>query len=153
MATDTPTQPARLETIVYRIVRTYVRARTEQRSGITYASFKERKLKDDRGRERVQYPPAYTDAQEKVCSDLFLGLRSRRDHDFVSYFTGTVGSVAQGPNLSDEDDFRVVVQALLDEHRWQDVKTLAMLATSAASFAPRPAEEEEDTTDPEGAVR
>jgi CRISPR-associated protein Cmx8 len=152
MATRTPSRPSSLESIVYRLVRTYVRTKTEQRSGITYATFKDRRVADDAGRERVRYPQAYTEAQEKVCSDLFLGLRSRRDRDFVSYFTGTVGSVAQGRNLSDEQDFRVVVRALLDEDRWQDVKTLAMLATSAASFTARSADDE-DTTDPEGTTQ
>ena len=146
MTTGSVPPPASLETLVYRLVRTYVRVKTEQRSGITYASFKDKKSKDERGRERVDYPRPYTEAQEKICSDLFLGLRSRRDDDFVSYFTGTIGSVAQGPNVSREEDFRVIAEALLDEERRRDVQTLAMLAASAASFSASRDEEGEETT-------
>jgi CRISPR-associated protein Cmx8 len=146
MTTGSTPLAASLETLVYRLVRTYVRAKTEQRSGITYTSFKENKVKDERGRERVDYPRAYTEAREKVCSDLFLGLRSRRDDDFVSYFTGTIGSVAQGPNLSAEGDFRVIAQALLDDNQRRDVQTLAMLAVAAASYSSTRAEEEDDST-------
>jgi CRISPR-associated protein Cmx8 len=147
METGLPPQPASLETLVYRLVRTYVWTKTEQRSGITYASFKDRKVKDKQGRERVDYPRDYTDAQEKVCSDLFLGLRARRDDDFVSYFTATVGSVAQGKNLSDETDFHIIAQALLNEDRRRDVQTLAMLAAAAASYATTGTEDNEDDTD------
>lgn len=140
-------QPKRLETLVYRLVRNYVRIKTEQKSGATYASFKDKKVKDAKGRERVEYPKAYSDAQEKVCSDLFLGFRSRRDEDFVSYFTGTIGSVAQGPNLSDENDFGLIARALLDSDERRDVKTLAMLAVSAASYASAGPQDDQDKTE------
>ncbi|HEX4788572.1 MAG TPA: type I-MYXAN CRISPR-associated protein Cmx8, partial [Actinospica sp.] len=144
---------ASLETLIYRLVRTYVRAKTEQKSGVTYASFKDRKVKGPSGRERVDYPRAYTEAQEKVCADLFLGMRSRHDDEFVSYFTGTIGSVAQGRNLSEEDDFRVIATALLDEQGRRDVKTLAMLAVAAASYAPNVRAEDEELTDAKESAR
>jgi CRISPR-associated protein Cmx8 len=89
------------------------------------------------------------EVQEKVCSDLFLGFRSRRNEEFVSYFTGTIGSVPQGPNLSAEDDFRLVAEALLDPERWQDVKTLAMLAASASSYTPRDRQDDNTSKDKE----
>ncbi|MGI8548735.1 MAG: type I-MYXAN CRISPR-associated protein Cmx8 [Gemmatimonadaceae bacterium] len=152
MSKDSPKQLPSLENLVYRLVRSYVRAKTEQKSGITYASFKGKKVKNDKGGERIDYPRAYMDAQEKVCSDLFLGMRSRRDTDFVSYFTGTVGSIAQGPTLSNEADFRVIAEALLDENRRSDVQTLAMLATAAASYgSSAPADEENQTEHRESA--
>lgn len=144
MSKDSPKSPPTLENIVYRLVRSYVRAKTEQKSGITYASFKDKRVKNDKGGERIDYPRAYTDAQEKVCSDLFLGMRSRRDNDFVSYFTGSVGSVAQGPTLSNEADFRVIAEALLDENRRSDVQTLAMLAAAAASYGSSVSADQED---------
>lgn len=139
--------PQSLEALVYRLVRRYVRAKTEQKSGIAYASFKDRKVKDSKGRDRIDYPRVYTEAQEKVCSELFLGMRSRRDNDFVNYFTGTIGSVAQGPNLSNEVDFRIIAEALLDENRRSDVKTLAMLAAAAASYGYSASADEEDRTE------
>ncbi len=160
MKTGSPAPLTRLETLVYRLVRTYVRAKTEQRSGISYTDFKDKKVTDDKGRVRTDYPRPYTEAQEKICSDLFLGLRSRRDDDFVSYFTGTIGSVAQGPNLSDEAGFRVIAEALLNDDdespeksTWRDVQTLAMLAVSAASYASTRAEDDEDTTTTEEVTR
>ena len=93
-------------------------------------------MRNSTGQELIHYPPAYLEAREKVCSDLVLGFRSRRDKDFVSYFTGTIGSVPQGGTLGKSGNFSVVAQALLDPERWQDVKTLAMLATCAMSWRP-----------------
>jgi CRISPR-associated protein Cmx8 len=146
--TNTSTsQPASLETLIYRLVRRYVRAKTDDKSPIKYDTFKDKKIKTAKGRERVDYPRVYTEAQEKVCSDLFLGMRSRRDDDFVSYFSGTVLSVAQGPTLSGEDDFHVVARALLDEEGRRNVKTLAMLAIAASSYASTGRADDEDHTD------
>jgi CRISPR-associated protein Cmx8 len=130
-------QERQLDTLVYRLVRNYVRRKTEVKSGMSYDSVRSRKTKDESGRERTDYPKPWVDAQEKVCSDLFLGFRSRHDDEFVSYFSATVGSVPQGSSFSSEGDFALVARALLDEERWQDVKTLAMLAVSASSYAPR----------------
>lgn len=148
--TQTSTGPATrsLVTLVHELVRTYVRIKTEQKC-IPYESFRNRKIRGDSGRERTDYPKAYVEAREKVCSDLFLGFRSRRESEFVSYFTGTVGSVPQGVAIGDPDSFRVITSALLDPEGWQDVKTLAMLATSAASYAARPREHEDQEDEKE----
>lgn len=110
---------------VYGLVQSYVNRRTEDKSGLRYASFKE--ARDDQG--RVRYPEAYRDAREKVCSDAFLAMRGRRDKDFVEYFAGTICSV---PQWLPEADFVAVSQALMT--RWEDVKTLSMLALSACAW-------------------
>ncbi|WP_025322480.1 type I-MYXAN CRISPR-associated protein Cmx8 [Deferrisoma camini] len=110
---------------VHRLIRGYVNARTEERSGKKYKDFKNNR--DDKG--RVIYPKEYREAREKVCSDAFLAMRGRRDQDFVEYFTGTICSV---PHYLPEDDYLAVAQALLAD--WQTVKTLSMLALSASSF-------------------
>src|SRR5262249_59047660 len=83
--------PTPLESIVFRLVRTYVQRKTEERSGMKWQDFKDRKVKDDQtGRERIDIPAEYRDAREKVCSDAFLALRSRRQQDFVAFFTATL---------------------------------------------------------------
>lgn len=149
MENGEPRRAASLESLVFRLVRQYVRVKTDDKSTVKYASFKDKKVKDAKGRERVSYPEEYTKAQERVTSDLFLGMRSRRDEDFVRFFTDTVGSVAQGGNLSDESDFSVIALALLDEEKRKHVKTLAMLATSAASFASSNSTEEQNEKETE----
>jgi CRISPR-associated protein Cmx8 len=84
--------------------------------------------------------PEYQDERRKVCSTLFLELRSRNDEDFVRHFTATLGSVAQ---YISEDEYLTVAAALMrsyaDDHRESrprtrdDVKTLTLLALSANS--------------------
>jgi len=126
----------RLEVVVYRLVRTYVNRKTEEKSGVTYDSFKGNTESDEKGRKRVVYPHAYTEARQKICSSTFLGFRSRRDADFVNFFTSTIGSVSQ---YLPEDDYRIVASALMNEDGLccrENIKTLAMLALSAASYTP-----------------
>ena len=118
----------RLAARVYGLVRQYVNRRTEDKSGLKYESFG--KNKDDEG--RVRYPPKYLEAKEKVCSDAFLAMRGRRDEAFIEYFVGTICSV---PQFLPRNDYEGVCKALMTD--WQKVKTLAMLALSAASYSPR----------------
>ena len=109
---------------LYRLVREYVRRKTESRSGQKYEDF--RNDRDEKG--RIIYPQKYREEREKVCSDAFLAMRARRDQDFIGYFTGTVCSV---PQYLPEDDYLAVGHALIAD--WEKVKTLAMLAVSACS--------------------
>ena len=131
---DKPRKPASpLELIVQRMVQNYVWRKTEAKCGKKYEDFKGNKVKDDKGNERIQFPPDYLEARQKVCSDAFLAFRSRRDQDFVDYFTATVCSVGQ---FLPPDDYQLVASALLGtnaEYQPEDVKTLAMLAISACS--------------------
>lgn len=110
---------------IYRLVQTYIRRRTEEKSGTKYSEFKDQK--NDKG--YVIYPQKYREALVKVCSDAFLAMRGRRDQDFVEYFTGTICSV---PQFMQETDFLSVAQTLMD--KWRTVKTLSMLAISANSY-------------------
>ena len=120
----------RLERLVYRLIQNYVRRKTEEKCGIRWEDFKDNKVKDENtGKERINIPREYQEAREKVVSDGFLAMRSRREQDFVDYFTATVCSVAQ---FLPEDEFCVVAKALLEEP--EKVKTLALLAFSASSL-------------------
>lgn len=109
---------------VYHLIQNYVNHRTEEKSGIKYDDFKDKK--DEKG--KTIYPAKYTEAREKVCSDAFLAMRSRREQDFVEYFAGTICSV---PQWLPEEEYVAVTRALMTE--WEKVKTLSMLALSACA--------------------
>ncbi|MGI6454168.1 MAG: type I-MYXAN CRISPR-associated protein Cmx8 [bacterium] len=113
---------------VRRLIQSYVRQRAEEKSGRKYKDFEKEKDTD-----RTIYPREYKDALGKVCMDAFLAMRSRRDKDFVEYFTGTICSV---PQYLSENDYLDISLALLNETEWEKVKTFSMLALSAeSSFA------------------
>ena len=134
--TDDPVTPAdgkprpQLETLIYSLVRNYVNRKTENKCGITWDNITKRpKLKDEKtGRERLDIPKDYSDAREKIVSDVFLAMRSRREQDFVDYFTATICSVGQYLPAA---DFPTVAQALIQEP--DKVKTITLLALSANS--------------------
>lgn len=118
-----------LPLLIHRLVQNYVLRKTEDKSGLTWESFKDKKIKDEKtGKDRVAVPEAYRDAREKVASGLFLEMRSRREQDFVDHFTATFCSVKQ---YLPEDDFRIVAENLLTAP--ENVKTLTLLALSANS--------------------
>jgi CRISPR-associated protein Cmx8 len=121
-----------LATRVHGMVRSYVRRRTEERSRITWDSFKDNRAPTDSGGARVNIPKEYSEAQEKVCSDVFFALRSARTReDFVTYFTGTICSV---PQFLPEAEYQGIAIALLrKDDTWEDIKSLSMLAISALS--------------------
>lgn len=121
---------------VNRLIQEYVNRRTEEKSGKKFKDFKQNKDKQN----RIIYPNEYREARGKVCTDAFLALRSRRDQDFIDYFTGTICSV---PQFLPEADFLMVSQALTSD--WPRVKTLAMLALSAHSYLTETSEKEEVT--------
>jgi CRISPR-associated protein Cmx8 len=117
---------APLDILIYRLVSKFVHRKTEGKSDLNWANFK--KTKDESGEERTEVPQAYRDAREKVVADAFLSMRSRREQDFVDYFTASICSVGQ---FLREDEYHVVAQALLRNP--DQVKTLTMLALSANS--------------------
>lgn len=122
---------AELATRVHDLVQTYVRLRTESKSGIQWKDFKDRKVRDESGKERLDVPAKYREARTKVCTDAFLRLRAcRAREDFVAYFTGTICSV---PQFIRPDDYQEIALALLDGELWEDVKGLSMLALSRLS--------------------
>jgi CRISPR-associated protein Cmx8 len=122
-AAGAPPRPP-LSVLVHRLVRTYALRKAEERSGLRWKDFKDRKTADG----RVDVPEPFREARKKVTADAFLAMRSRREQDFVDYFTATVCSVGQSLR---EEEFAVVADALLT--RPEDVKTLTLLALSANS--------------------
>jgi CRISPR-associated protein Cmx8 len=126
-ATAKPQTP--LPLLVNRLVQTYVLRKTEDKSGLRWEDFKDKKIKDEKtGKDRIAVPDAYREAKEKIASGIFLELRSRHDQAFVDHFTATFCSVKQ---FLPEEDFRVVAEALLGKP--DTVKTLTLLALSANS--------------------
>ncbi len=125
--TENADSPEAVDSIVYDLVGMYVRERTCARSGVK---------PDDRDWLDKTSPEERRD----ICSKLFLEIRSRHGDEFVSYFSDTLGSVAQrlGRNR-----YLLVVRALMTLHpahdgpdrprTRDDVKMLTMLALSGQS--------------------
>ncbi len=126
MAEATVPKPQSLEKRIYDMIGSYVRQKTEAKSNIKWSDFKDKKTSDG----KMAIPPAYSEAKQKICMDAFLAIRSRREQDFIEYFTGTICSV---PHFLPADDYVFVSQALLEENGWEKIKTLSMLALSAHS--------------------
>lgn len=110
---------------IYRLIGEYVKHKTENRS-----QMKDEDLKRDANGHRI-YPEEFREAREKVTSDAFLAMRSRRAEDFVEYFTGTICSV---PHFVQESEYIDLTQALIQKP--DTVKNLSMLALSAYSYLP-----------------
>ncbi len=69
--------------------------------------------------------------RDDVARDAFLAVRSRTGSDFVEYFCGTLCSVPQAISSA---DFQRIGQALRDEKGRAELRTLTLLALSAAAF-------------------
>lgn len=124
--TDNGLEPS-LVRWVHSMIRAYVTHKVKNRCGKTWEHFRTSGYSD---RE-------YREAANKVCMDAFLALRSRKDHrEFLAYWAGTICSV---PQFIKDEDFQELSLILLDEEKWEDVKSLAMLALSAHS-QPKPQE-------------
>jgi len=124
--------PDELALRVHSTIRAYVNHKTERRCGKSYADFKASGYKDGH----------YIEANNKVCMDAFLAVRSRKDHrEFVGYFTGTICSV---PQFLPKEQYQDLSVALLDPDQWESLKSLSMLALSALSQAPSSMEKQGD---------
>ncbi len=119
-----PAPQAPLPVLIHQLIARYVLRKTEDRTGKKWEEIKERKTQEG----KIDVPQDWREAREKVASDAFLGVRSRREQDFVDFFTATFCSVRQ---YLPEADYCAVAQALLDHP--ENVKTLTMLALSANS--------------------
>ena len=108
------------------MVRSFVMTKAKVKCGCD----KKTKLKDlpaDKKREIYE-------AKSKIATDAFLAVRSRRDQDFVDYFTSAICSVSQYFDRANrEREFQTVANALLSPDKRADVKTLTLLALSANS--------------------
>ena len=133
----------RLSRILDRLVRKYVEGRAEAKTGKKIKDFAKEIVN---GKQRRIYPKEFREAQQRVCSDAFLAMRSRHDQDFIEYFVGSICSVAQYLPM---DDYQFLSRVLLQRSPattgpvplcWEDVKALAMTAVSACSYATQPRE-------------
>ena len=137
---------AHLGVIIQRLASRYVEGRAEVKTGKKVKDIKKAVID---GKERRLYPPEFREAQQRVCSDAFLAIRSRHDQDFVAYFAGSICSVAQ---FLPADDYRFLIRVLMTRPdpspvkqpglTWEDVKSIAMIALSGLSFTVRPREAE-----------
>jgi hypothetical protein len=140
----------RLALILRRLVDKYVEGRAEAKTG--------KKVKDfpkevENGKTRRVYPKDFRERQVQVCSDAFLAMRSRHDQDFVTYFAGSICSVAQYIPPADFEFLTGILMTNPDPNptgpkrlSWEDVKAIAMIAVSACSFNVSP----RDNKKPEG---
>jgi CRISPR-associated protein Cmx8 len=136
-----------LGVIIQRLVYRYVEGRAEAKTGKKVKDFQV--MKGDDGKERRNYPKEFREAEQRVCSDAFLAMRSRHDQDFVEFFAGSVCSVAQ---FLRQDEYQFLIQTLMTKPdpnpvgrkglSWEDVKAIAMIAVSACSFQVRPRDAE-----------
>ena len=124
--TDDTARRVALARRVHEMVATYVRGRTESRTGI---ELKEIPLVEENGRRRRRYPERWLETQPKVAQEAFLQMRARRQQqDFVEYFAGTICSVGQ---FLPGSEYPVLAEALLAEgDSWEDIRALAMIAIS-----------------------
>ncbi len=130
--------------VIQRLVNKYVEGRAEAKTGKKVKDFPKKTVE---GKERRLYPNEFREAQQRVCSDAFLAMRPRHDQDFVEYFAGSICSVAQ---YLPPADYQFLTRILLTKPdpnpvvrkglTWEDVKAVAMIAVSAASFNVRPRE-------------
>lgn len=120
-----------LESLILGMVRNYVRQKAQDRSGIKYDTFKDKRVKDpETGQDRMAVPNAYREAQEHIAEKVFLEIRSRHGKDFANYFADCFGSTTQR-SISRPSDFEVLSKALLLEP--DNVRVLTLLALSACS--------------------
>jgi CRISPR-associated protein Cmx8 len=117
---------------ILQITRAYVLTRTERKSGIALSDFiAQRTTTSDANKPAGDVPSKYRDARESIATTAFLRIRACRSReDFVEYFTGSLCSV---PQYLPQAEFAAVSAALLDGERWEDVKSLTMLALSSLS--------------------
>ncbi len=106
-----------LSQIILRFVSTYVRGRISSKYGITYAKAK----------ETGQIEKYYV-LRHKVARDAFLAVRARTGEEFCEYFVTTLGSVRQH---IPEPEFDLICQALSDETKRAEVRTITLLALCA----------------------
>lgn len=125
-AAESPPQ-AEIDVLIYRLVRKFVNVKGAARVGLDWDDLlKKKKVVDDK--EQLDLPQAFIESRQKLAASEFLAMRSRRDQDFVDYFTMSICSVGQ---YLPQDDFATVAKALLTQP--DNVKTLTLLALSASS--------------------
>lgn len=115
-----------IESIILDVVRGYVARKMKSKYDLAYDKVK--------GTPRMK---EYGEKREKLAKDAFLAVRSRPDQDFRKYFAGTLCSV---PQFLDNERYRVLSHALRDDP--SRVRTLTLLALSAAAYSSSPKSKE-----------
>jgi hypothetical protein len=125
----------KLGLVIQRLVNKYVEGRAEVKTGKKAKEFP----KDEKGHRA--YTAEFREAQQRVCSDAFLQMRSRHDEDFVEFFTGSICSV---PQYLKADEFAFLTKLLMTKPdpnpiarqglNRDDVKALAMIAVSVCAY-------------------
>ncbi|MEJ7595317.1 MAG: type I-MYXAN CRISPR-associated protein Cmx8 [Planctomycetaceae bacterium] len=118
-----PPEDKVLATLIYRLVKNYLRNRAADMEKIDLD-----RHKVDGKLNWKSLPPEFHKARKKAGESLFLELRSRRDQAFIDHFRNTV--FARG-KFHSEADCGIVSLALLNDT--EKFKTLALIALSANS--------------------
>jgi len=143
--TDTTNPPKPIEASVLNIVRTYVLAKSKEKSKVDDATidaiFKSQASGGDEVSDLPEVSQKDQEFQEKrrnfegerkkIAEKLFLEVRSRHGDEFQSYFAEHFGAKSQRFNLSREPDFKNVCDHLIN--RPADVRVMTLLALSACS--------------------
>jgi CRISPR-associated protein Cmx8 len=116
--------PKKLEEVVYDLVSTYVREKVRNKYQSEWS-----KLTSDAEKNK------HNELRGKVAREAFLAVRSRTDDDFIEYFTSSICSYHQFSLKG--DGFDLVAEALYDEEKRAQVRTLTMLALSANGYSPK----------------
>jgi CRISPR-associated protein Cmx8 len=116
-----------IESIILDVVRGYVTRRLESKYKLVWKEAKN----DPKKRQE------YSEKREKLAKDAFLAVRSRPDNDFREYFAGTLCSV---PQFLNDERYRELSRALRNEP--SRVRTLTLLALSAAAYSSSPKSKE-----------
>jgi len=125
--------PTPLAVIVNRVVRTYLRSRTEDKTGIRLDESKT----SDGDVDWKSVKPEFNEAKQKLAESLFLEFRTRKDQAFVNHFAATFFGVTQRLTHTDHLELaNALTNAppnLQGVDRRDDLKTLTLLALSANS--------------------
>jgi CRISPR-associated protein Cmx8 len=116
--------PPSLEELVYELVQAYAWRKLESKYDL--------KL-DEATRKDPAKQKELNEKKEKVAKEAFFAVRSRTGANFATYFASTICSVPQylhGPR------YEIIAHALRDPVELEHVRTLTLLALSAASWSP-----------------
>ena len=130
-----------LSLLLRRLMTRYVDGRAASKLGLKIDKIP-KKIVDGKSRLAPTDPDRFREAQQRVCSDAYLAMRSKHDQDFVEFFAGSVCSVGQYLALEDYQFLTTILLTNPDRSNpvgpkrlcWEDVKTIAMFAVSAHAF-------------------
>jgi CRISPR-associated protein Cmx8 len=123
---DRPKLTAPLPVIVNRVVRNYVLARTQEKTGIDPDKYKTPEGDTD----YKALPGEFNETKQKLALGLMLEFRSRKYQAFIEHFAATFFSVTQ---RLVESDRLLLAESLMAEDRQDDLKTLTLMSLSANS--------------------